>query len=394
MSGESSAVEFKSRVLTTPSLARRVRGIHDDGGGIVLFGINSDGSILGIPDGILELSKNRLRNLAEQVLPRSSFSIGEVDLDGKVVLFLQLLPPGAAEQVKHVQETVQRDRLRRFWFQLAITLFGASGAALIGLSGWHDLTLSQVFRGLTPHQPAFVQLVGVSAGIAATFGLLFYGSSYKLLPYNVISSILDAIRLLAQARRVDEQIPATSACQEETIKEPTSNELFEILSERTTSFTNKLEQKTNTYLYLGVIIGMSGLGIWVWRLSNLPRAATFTEFVQQVLPRVTILLFVELLAGFFLRQYRIGIEDFKYLFEIEQRIRAKQIAIAILRDESSNVAMQQFAATLGESSLGTVLKKDESTSSLEAQKAEQNLVLDALKVFSEASSKLIDRTKK
>ena len=41
-----------------------------------------------------------------------------------------------------------------------------------------------------------------------------------------------------------------------------------------------------------------------------------TEFIETAIPRVTILIFIELLAGFFLRQYRIGVEDFKYFFEI------------------------------------------------------------------------------
>ena len=71
---------------------------------------------------------------------------------------------------------------------------------------------------------------------------------------------------------------------------------------------------------LGIAVSMnsvSPMGFWYWSFKNaLSKPMGLTEFIETAIPRVTILIFIELLAGFFLRQYRIGVEDFKYFFEI------------------------------------------------------------------------------
>ena len=84
-------------------------------------------------------------------------------------------------------------------------------------------------------------------------------------------------------------------------------------------------------MILGVFMGFIGMGFWFWSFNHaLSRPMGLTELIEIAVPRVTILIFIELLAEFFLRQYRIGVEDFKYFFEIEQRAAWKRISYSIL----------------------------------------------------------------
>jgi len=138
-------------------------------------------------------------------------------------------------------------------------------------------------------------------------------------------------------------------------------------------------------------MGLIGLGFWYWKFREVvigQHYVTFTEFVQATLPRITILLFIELFAGFFLRQYRIGVEDFKYFFEIEHRADWKRISYAILVANPDKKVLQKFASGLGEHELSTKLKKGESTPVLETMKAEGNVTLEAVKALGETAKTL------
>jgi hypothetical protein len=97
----------------------------------------------------------------------------------------------------------------------------------------------------------------------------------------------------------------------------------------------RMERRMNTYLILGITIGAIGLGVWSYANQQGTAAATvpggFTlleTFMLHTLPRITILLFIEVLAGFFLRQYRIGVEDFKYFLQLKRQADSNQLIYA------------------------------------------------------------------
>ncbi len=66
---------------------------------------------------------------------------------------------------------------------------------------------------------------------------------------------------------------------------------------------NRMENRTNTYLILGIAVGFVGLTVWYVSVAHL-QGAGMKDILIQLVPRLTILVFIELLAGFFLQQYR------------------------------------------------------------------------------------------
>src|SRR5438132_11279688 len=117
-----------------------------------------------------------------------------------------------------------------------------------------------------------------------------------------------------------------------------------------------------------------------------------TEFIETAIPRITILIFIELLAGFFLRQYRIGVEDFKYFFEIEQRADWKRISYSILLARN-DAAIGAFAVSLHTETLSMKLQAGESTPTLEALKAEGNTTLEAMKLMGNTVKDVVQAVK-
>jgi hypothetical protein len=103
----------------------------------------------------------------------------------------------------------------------------------------------------------------------------------------------------------------------------------------------------------------------------------------EFLPRVTILVFIELLAGFFLRQYRIGVEDFKYFLELRRRAEASQIAYTVFDLIQDDKLKLKFATGLLEEKSDSRLKKGETTTILEAMKSEENMTLKLINLLGE-----------
>jgi hypothetical protein len=147
----------------------------------------------------------------------------------------------------------------------------------------------------------------------------------------------------------------------------------------------KMERRINTHLILGVLVGVAGLAVW-WISFHLgpggpevgpDKKADFTLYLEQAIPRITILLFIELLAGFFLRQYRIGVEDLKYFLELRRRADAKRIAYAIYALVDENQAKIDFANAIMKEQSDTRLASGESTTSLKAMEEEKNEMMQA-----------------
>jgi hypothetical protein len=272
----------------------------------------------------------------------------------------------------------------------------------------------------------------ILTGLASFLTLIFYGTSFEVTPFQLIAALFSPFRLAlklfphryavppedtadkasadvvettgehsdaqpdlgAEVEPEQRPIAATEVLPDSeiaTTDEIEPAELMRELSERATYFANKLERRTNTYMILGVAIGAMGLFVWAWKLSAVSNLLTLTALAQELLPRVTILVFIELLAGFFLRQYRVGIEDFKYFFDIEQRARWKGVAYAIAKDSRDKNLLKQVALSLGDNLATPVLKKGETTGTLEAMRVESNPALEALKLVTETAKDAIGK---
>jgi len=181
-------------------------------------------------------------------------------------------------------------------------------------------------------------------------------------------------------------------------KTTTVDEILRVSAHSSAKLALKMERRINTHLILGVLVGGAGLVVW-WMIfffqggtldksQELLQKGSFTnQLLFGVLPRITILLFIELLAGFFLRQYRIGVEDLKYFLELRRRADAKRVAYAILERHGDQKAQLKFAEQLIGERSDTRLLAGETTTTLDAISKEQNEVSKGIGMFAD---KLVD----
>lgn len=146
-----------------------------------------------------------------------------------------------------------------------------------------------------------------------------------------------------------------------------------------------MENRINLHLTFGVLTGEVGLAVWYVTFYHTgvstPVAQTIGGRLLDTLPRITILFFIELLAGFFLRQYRIGVEDLKYFLELRRRAEFKRIAYLIYERINNTEAKMAFAKQLLEERSDTRLSAGETTTTLTAIDKEKNEVLSGLQTL-------------
>lgn len=140
---------------------------------------------------------------------------------------------------------------------------------------------------------------------------------------------------------------------------------------------DSMEKKSRRNLQFGLILSLSGLtvvGYAVYDASSMVVGETpvllWESFAVATVPRFVLGIILELIAMFFLRLYRQGIDDFKYfhneLTNIELRWLALNSAYDFLRGDSMDVSIAANAiARLAETERNFVLKEGESTVRLE-----------------------------
>ena len=411
--GETPSVEFKRFAFSTEGIRRYAnRFAHTVGGGIILFGVDNSGAIVGLNRREEEVALDRCQRAASAVLNPKEFRVGVVSLESKRVVFLEV-------------QKLARYRNSKFLAFLIETTLVLTIYSCVWYLAWLPATEGKfiwiVIRAwyLRFSIPA---LFWTNLTLFMFLALVFYGTAFEVTPIKIVATIFspfvalyrsrqrrDALRKEAEVGAGDEtsltdkenetdeenagtqlelkppekQEPATDKHAPEVVVVDAEYSLFEKLGARASFFSNRMEKRTNTYLILGVGMGFAGMSFWFWTFSNtFTKQLSFIEFIETALPRITILLFIELLAGFFLRQYRIGVEDFKYFFEIEQKANLKQISHAILVRMKNEPGLLTLASILSNDAGPMKLASGESTPTLEALKAEGNVALEAMKVLS------------
>jgi hypothetical protein len=97
-----------------------------------------------------------------------------------------------------------------------------------------------------------------------------------------------------------------------------------------------------------------------------------------LLPRLLMLLFIQLLPGFFLRQYRSSMEEYRYYEAILGFREAQFLSYIVRRGGTDKVTVAQFAKEILEDRNFVRVAKGETTLIMEAKKQEGNEFKDLM----------------
>lgn len=266
----------------------------------------------------------------------------------------------------------------------------------------------------SPNSRAYI----AAKDVRGMFGELDYYRlevSKKIEGLNKKVDELDAFKSLSEAERrlIIDDIVKNSGAQairdifvSETLRLKT--ELNDGLGlERLTSFSRSsverlkreisdLRLRSNINLLIGMLITAGGLWL-LWSTVSMLDTSTllkalasegeesnvkfYKNLVLPVIPRVMLVVFVEVFAYFFLRLYRNGLSEIKFfqneLTNIESKLTAAEFAFVTKNEDALKFAIESLSKT----ERNFVLEKGQTTVELEKAKADSQLSKDIVKLI-------------
>jgi hypothetical protein len=150
--------------------------------------------------------------------------------------------------------------------------------------------------------------------------------------------------------------------------------------------------RSNLNLGLGMITTIAGLvylGYYVIQSAN---ADNMTVFALHFIPRLSLVVFIEIFAYFFLKLYKLNLAEIKYFQNEMTNFESKFVALHTAQaiDDKSSIAT--VIEKLANTDRNYILKKGETTVQLEQQKIDKELTAEITKSVTEAVTTAVKST--
>ena len=151
-----------------------------------------------------------------------------------------------------------------------------------------------------------------------------------------------------------------------------ADSLVYALAHSSKKLADSIYSRSGVYLLVGVMVAFSGLAFFYLQTSAIFNGADLASLLGSLAPKFGILFFIEFVAFFFLKQYRISMDEFRYYEAIKRHREEILVLLRIGHDQNRPVdtfeliKLGQFFSVAGR------LQKEESTELLETRKLEKN----------------------
>ncbi|MFM5842345.1 MULTISPECIES: hypothetical protein [Aeromonas] len=150
-----------------------------------------------------------------------------------------------------------------------------------------------------------------------------------------------------------------------------------------------LRLRSNINLLIGMIITLLGLFL-LWTVVNTVDSSEMlkvlaskgiesnSQFIKNLIlplvPRVMLVIFIEVFAYFFLRLYKNGLSEIKYFQNELTNVESKMVALELAHLSKNNDAVSRVIASLVETERNFILQRGETTVELEKAKSESEMM--------------------
>lgn len=143
---------------------------------------------------------------------------------------------------------------------------------------------------------------------------------------------------------------------------------FEAMTGRLYRETQDLARRGNPNLVLGMFTTLTGLVVLAYSVFQTPASKDYSELLAYFVPRVSLVLLIELFAYFFLKLYKESLSGIKYFQNELTNVESKQVALEAALDGGTPELRSHIVQALGNTERNFILKKDETTVDLERER--------------------------
>ncbi|GIU16236.1 MULTISPECIES: hypothetical protein [unclassified Shewanella] len=167
------------------------------------------------------------------------------------------------------------------------------------------------------------------------------------------------------------------------------------LAKSSKEISEGLYTRAGVYLFIGVIIAFSGLAFFyietakdvVIPQSKLDISSSSSSNVMLMAPKFGILFFIEMVAFFFLRQYREAMDEYRYYESIKRKREENLVLMQLNSEHDEPMSISELLEKAAFYSEHKNLKAGESTEIIESRKLSSNEIALMEKMLATMTSK-------
>jgi len=140
-----------------------------------------------------------------------------------------------------------------------------------------------------------------------------------------------------------------------------------------------LSKRSNLNLSLGIVTTITGLGLlgtFVLTVKPVPNDAG--QYITNFLPRISLVILIEVFAFFFLKLYKATLAEIKYFQNETTSIESKYLALKVAMRVSDQPNIETILEHFAKTERNFILEKGQSTVDLERSKIDQQATKDIL----------------
>ncbi|WP_438454779.1 hypothetical protein [Vreelandella venusta] len=155
------------------------------------------------------------------------------------------------------------------------------------------------------------------------------------------------------------------------IKYRNQEELFIQINSRLESEVQNLAKRGNINLILGMATTLTGLSILGYSVFNAPALNSVIDLAAHFIPRISLVLLIEVFAYFFLKLYKQGLSEIKYFQNEITNIESKFLALRLSTESGQGDCVKEVVTNLLSTERNFVLEKGQTTIELEQVRIDQ-----------------------
>lgn len=148
---------------------------------------------------------------------------------------------------------------------------------------------------------------------------------------------------------------------------------------------DELNQRANLNLVFGIVISLAGVGILLYLVITSPSEDTWLDFAKIYVPRLTVVVLIELFAYFFLKLYKASISETRYFHNEITNVAARRTALMTGLTTDDQGSVRQAISELLKTERNGTLTKSQTTVELAKAKmdldSEKNIVGTLTKII-------------
>lgn len=166
------------------------------------------------------------------------------------------------------------------------------------------------------------------------------------------------------------------------VRDETLDERFQHTRRRLGQEVQDLAKRGNLNLILGILTTIAGLSVLGYAVFNPPATVAAPELLSHFVPRVSLVVLIEVFAYFFLRLYKQSLGEIKYFQNEITNIEAKHLALQVALRTDDPGLRSKIVESLAGTERNFILTKDQTTVDLERERLARSTyasITDAIK---------------